>query len=91
MPALRHVVSLALCVAGILLILEVVRPFHDLAIDGPLALTCWGVGALLSGVGFFLRRRAIIWNTIGFAVNVLPLIGALVLWWMMSRSNFLWH
>ena len=36
--------ALALAVLGILLFVEVIRPFHDLSIDGPLALLSWGAG-----------------------------------------------
>lgn len=60
-------VSLGLSATGILLILEVIRPFHDLALDGPLALTLWGIGAVLSLTSFFLRRRSIIFSIIGLA------------------------
>lgn len=81
----------ALSAAGILLILEVIRPFHDLALDGPLALTLWGIGVALSFTSFFLRGRSIIFSVIGLFVNVIPLIGALILWWLLSHSNFAWH
>lgn len=83
--------SLALSVAGILLILEIVRPFHDLAVDGPLALTLWGLGAMLSFGSFFLRGRSIVFSAIGLTVNLVPLLGAGTVWWLLSHSNFAWH
>lgn len=49
-----------------------------------MALTLWGIGAALSATSFFLRGRSIIFSVIGLAVNVIPLLGALILWWLMS-------
>jgi hypothetical protein len=33
---------------GLLLIFEVIRPFHDMSKDGPLAMILWGVGATVA-------------------------------------------
>ena len=85
------VASLGLSVAGFLLILEVVRPFHDLANDGPLALMLWGLGATISLWTFFLRGRSVVFSAIGLSVNLVPLLGAGILWWLLSHSNFAWH
>ncbi len=84
-------VALGLSAVGGLLICEVIRPFRDLAIDGPIALSCWGMGAMLGLLCFFLKRRSLVFAIISLAANVLPLLGALVLWWLLSQSNFAWH
>ncbi len=83
--------AFALSALGILLILEVIRPFHDLASDGPLALVLWGIGALLGVLCFFLRGRSLVLCVLGLGLNVLPLIAAAILWWVLSHSNFAWH
>lgn len=85
------VVALGLCVVGALLITEVIRPFHDLSRDGPLALGLWITGSLLGITTFFLRGRSIILSSIACALNVIPLVCAFVLWLLLRNSNFLWH
>lgn len=83
--------ALGLSVTGGLLFWEVIRPFHDFSIDGPIALSCWGIGAMLGFVCLFLKARSLVFSIIGLAANVVPLLGALVLWWLLSHSNFAWH
>src|SRR5205085_11912385 len=56
--------ALALAVLGILLFVEVIRPFHDLSIDGPLALLSWGSGAGLALVTLWLRGRSVILSAV---------------------------
>jgi hypothetical protein len=41
--------ALGLSVAGGRPVGEVIRPFHDFSIDGPIALSFWGIGAGSSG------------------------------------------
>jgi hypothetical protein len=83
--------ALGLSVTGGLLICEVIRPFHDLSIDGPIALSCWGIGATLGIACFFLKGRSLVFSILSLAVNVLPLLGALAVWWLLSQSNFAWR
>ncbi|HEY3664089.1 MAG TPA: hypothetical protein VGL24_13125 [Chthoniobacterales bacterium] len=85
------IISLGLTIVGGLLICEVIRPFRDLSIDGPIALGCWGVGAVLGLACFFVKGRSLFFSIFALVVNVLPLLGALVLWWLLSQSNFAWH
>ncbi len=84
-------IALGLSAAGGLLVCEVIRPFHDFSIDGPIALSFWGIGATLGFVCFFLKARSLILSIIALVVNVVPLLGALVVWWLLSQSNFAWH
>jgi hypothetical protein len=84
-------VALGLSVAGGLLVCEVIRPFHDFSIDGPMALSFWGIGATLGLVCFFLKGRSLAFSIISLVSNVVPLLGALVVWWVMSQSNFAWR
>lgn len=75
----------------VLICSEVIRPFRDLAVDGPIALACWAIGAALAIACFFLKSRSMAFSVISLAANVLPLVVALVLLWLMSQSNFGWH
>jgi len=84
-------VALGLSVAGGLLVCEVIRPFHDFSIDGSIALSFWGMGAALGFVGFFLKGRSLAFSIISLVANVVPLLGALVVWWLMRQSDFAWR
>ena len=62
--------ALALAVLGILLFVEVIRPFRDLSIDGPLALFSWGSGAGLALVTLWLRGRSVILSAVSLSLNL---------------------
>jgi hypothetical protein len=83
--------ALALAVLGILLFVEVIRPFHNLSIDGPLALLSWGSGAGLALVTLWLRGRSVIFSAVSLSLNLVLLVTALVILWLVSHSNFAWH
>lgn len=85
------IVALLLAVIALLIFCEVIRPFRDLSVDGPIALGLWGIGGALGISCFFLKGRSKIFCAIVVIVNVLPLLAALVLLWLISRSNFAWH
>ena len=51
--------ALGLGGVGVLLFFEIIRPFHDMSIDGPLALALWGVGAALGVVSLCLKGRSL--------------------------------
>ncbi len=86
-----RMMALGLSVAGGLLVCEVIRPFHDFSIDGPIALSFWGIGTALALVCFVLRARSLAFSTISRVANVVPSLGALIVWWLMSQSNFAWR
>ena len=90
-PNLLGIVALLLCVVGALIFCEVIRPFRDMSIDGPIALSAWGIGAALGVACFFLKGRSLTLSVISVVANVLPLLAALVLLWVLSHSNFAWH
>jgi hypothetical protein len=90
-PHLVAFVALLCSGVGLFLIFEVVRPFRDLNVDGPLALAAWGVGTVCAAAGFFLRERSIALSAVALVANVLPLAGTLALLWMLSRSSFGWR
>ena len=83
--------ALFLAVIAPLIFYEVIRPFRDMSVDGPIALGLWGIGGALGALCFFLKGRSKIFSAIGFTVNILPLLAALVLLWLLSHSNFAWH
>ncbi len=91
LPHLLGVISLLLCGLGVLIFCEMVRPFRDMAKDGPIALGAWSVGLALGTGCFFLRGRSAVLSAISVAANLLPLVGALVLLWVLGHSNFAWH
>ena len=84
-------VSFVCAAIGLLLIFEVIRPFRDLAKDGPLAMTCWCVGALIAISCFFGRQRSIAVAIIGLLVNLLPITALAAVLLLLSHSNFAWH
>ena len=90
-PNLLGIVALLLCGLGALIFFEVIRPFRDMSIDGPIALSVWGVGAALGVSCFFLKGRSLTLSVISVVANILPLLAALALLWVMSHSNFAWH
>ena len=67
------VVSVGCAAIGLLLIFEVFRPFRDLAKDGPLAMTLWGMGAIAAIASFFLRPRAIVLSIVALLANLIPI------------------
>jgi hypothetical protein len=73
--------SFLLLVFGALLAFEVIRPFRDLAIDGPIALACWGIGVLLAALALWLRQGIFALNVTALVLNILALLamGALLL------------
>ncbi|MEO7723280.1 MAG: hypothetical protein ABIU29_01105 [Chthoniobacterales bacterium] len=90
-PNLLGIAALLRCALGALIFFEVLRPLRDLSIDGPIALGSWGVGAALGISSFFLKGRSLALSFTSAAANILPLIAAFVLLWVLSHSNFAWH
>jgi len=85
------VAALLLSAAGLLLVFEVIRPFRDLSVDGPLALVAWGIGMTLGVTCLFLKARSIALGVIVILANAIPLLAAGSVWWLMRGSNFAWH
>ena len=83
--------AVALALLGVLLFLEVLRPFHNLSIDGPLALLSWGTGAALSLATLWLRVKSFILSAASLSVNVILLLAGLLVLWLIGHSNFAWH
>jgi hypothetical protein len=67
-------IALVLLVCGLLLLFEVVRPFRDLAIDGPIAIGAWSTGFLLAVVSVWLRRGSRVLGIIALVLNLLALV-----------------
>ena len=91
LPNSLSIVALVLGASGVLIFCEVIRPFRDMSIDGPIALSLWGIGAALGISCFFLKGRSLPLSILSLVANVLPLVAALVLMWGISHSNFMWH
>lgn len=91
LPNALGVLGLLLCLFGALLFTEIIRPFRNLSIDGPLAVASWGTGAAIGIACFFLKGRSIALTAISVLVNVVPLLGSLALLWALSHTNFAWH
>lgn len=86
-----NAIALSLSAAGLLLVFEVIRPFRDLAKDGPLALFAWAIGTALVTRCLFLKERSLAVTLVAAAANVLPLLGAVALWLLLRKSSFAWH
>ena len=90
-PNLIGIFALLLCALGVLIFFEVIRPFHEMSIDGPIALGSWSIGAALGISCFFLKGRSLTLSVLSVMANVLPLLAALALFWVLSHANFAWH
>lgn len=77
-------VSLALFATGLLLILEIIRPSRDLAIDGPTAMVCWGLGILLPALTI-RRRKTTPLNIAALTLNALALIAVATLLFLLRN------
>lgn len=75
---LPSLLALVLFALGVLLVVEVIRPFRDLAIDGPIALGCWGAGLALGAIAVWRRLgpRALAWTALICNAGALLLIWA---------------
>jgi hypothetical protein len=76
---------------GLLLIFEVIQPFHYISKDGPLAMILWGVGAMVAIVGFFVPPRAIILGVVVLLANLIPLRGVAAVLVLLGHSTLIWH
>jgi len=85
------VLSFVCSMLGLLLIFEVIRPFHDMSKDGPLAMIVWGVGATVAIIGFFVRPRAIAFGVAAFLANLIPLCGVGAVLILLGHSTLIWH
>lgn len=75
---LPSILALVLLTLGVLLVVEVIRPFRDLAIDGPIALGCWGTGLVLGAIAVWrqLGPRALAWTALVGNAGALLLVWA---------------
>ena len=84
-------VSFTCAAVGLLLIFEVIRPFRDMAKDGPLAMIWWSVGAIVAMSCFFGRQRSIAVAISGLLVNLVPIVVLSAVLFLLSHSNLAWH
>ena len=85
------IVSFVCAMIGLLFIFEVIRPFHDLSKDGPLAMILWGIGATVAIIGFFVRPRAIALDIAALLANLIPLCGVAAVLVLLGHSTLIWH
>ena len=90
-PKRLTIVSFVCAIMGLLLIFEVIRPFHDMSKDGPLAMILWGVGATVAIVGFFVQPRAITLGVAALLANLIPLCGLAAVLVLLGHSALIWH
>ena len=76
---------------GLLFIFEVIRPFHDMSKDGPLAMILRGVGATVAIIGFFVRPHAIALGVAALLANLIPLCGVAAVLVLLGHSTLIWH
>jgi hypothetical protein len=85
------IVSFVCATIGLLLIFEVIRPFHDMSKDGPLAMILWGVGATVAIIGFFVQPRVIALGVVALLANLIPLCGVAAVLVLLGHSTLIWH
>jgi hypothetical protein len=92
MNSKRLTVSSFVCsMLGVLLIFEVIRPFHDMSKDGPLAMVLWGLGATIAIIGLFVRPRAVALSIAALLANLIPLCGVAAVFVLLGHSTLIWH
>jgi len=85
------IVSFVCATFGLLLIFEVIRPFHDMSKDGPLAMILWGIGAAVATFTFFVPPRAIALGVAALLANLIPLCGVTAMLVLLGHSTLIWH
>ncbi len=90
-PKRLTIVSFICAILGLLLIFEVIRPFHDMSKDGPLAMILWSIGATVAVIGFFVQPRAITLGVAALLANLIPLCGVAAVLVLLSHSTLIWH
>lgn len=78
-------ISILCFLLGVLLFFEVLRPFSDLKIDGPLALSCCVMGALISGCLLWFNLGNISINIICLILNLVVIAGICTMLYMASK------
>lgn len=81
-------VSFACAAFALLLFFEVIRPFHDLAKDGPLAIMAWAIGAATAILGFFLSRSLPL-LIVALLANIIPISAIATLFALLHRSTMM--
>jgi hypothetical protein len=83
---LAPLLATVLLIFGLLLFFEEIRLYHDLEIDGPLALACWSLGIVISGYAVWKKvgNRAL--NIVLLVLNLLILALVLLLLHFISGS-----
>jgi hypothetical protein len=84
---LLSVISLLLLAIALLLVFEVVRPFRNLAIDGPVAVGCMSAGLLLAVAAIWLRRGIRAIAVIALALNAIALVGVCAVIYSLSHMR----
>jgi hypothetical protein len=74
-------------ILGALLVTEVIRPFRDLSIDGPIAMTLWGVGMGVAAIALWCRWGVPWLNWLMFGINGLTLLGVTALLLVIGGNN----
>jgi hypothetical protein len=90
-PKRLTIVSFVCAMMGLLLIFEVIRPFHDMSKDGPLAMILWGVGATVAIIGFFVQPPSISLGVMALLANLIPLFGVGAVLVLLGHSTLIWH
>jgi len=78
-------ISILCFLVGALLFFEVLRPFSDLKIDGPLALSCCVVGALISAFLLWFDLGNISINIICLILNLVFIAGMCIMLYLASK------
>ncbi|MDN3649685.1 hypothetical protein QWZ13_12245 [Reinekea marina] len=82
---LLSTISILFFILGALLIFEVIRPYSNLKVDGPLGLSCFVLGALISGCFLWFSFGVIAINMISLALNLVFIVWVCVMLYMASN------
>jgi hypothetical protein len=80
------VAAVLLSCVGLLVFFQIIRPFRNPSVDGPLSLAAWGIGTVLAIIALFLPQKSRALCAVGIRFNVLPLFCALALLWYLRQA-----
>jgi hypothetical protein len=73
------IAAVLLSCVGLLVFFQIIRPFRNPSVDGPLSLAASGIGTVLTIISLFLPQKLRALCAVGILFNVLPLFCALAL------------
>jgi hypothetical protein len=63
------VAAVLLSFVGLLVFFQIIRPFRNPSVDGPLSLAAWGIGTVVAIIALFLPQKSRALCAVGFCLT----------------------